>query len=196
MNTEVRAIMIDLGGVLIHDPIHELITEINRQSPLEYREIEIWYREEIRYPLWSGAISEAAFWQEVVVKLEPGQDVDDLRNYLINSCRLLPAASRINDLTSIGPVFVISNHRHEWARPILEEHDLEKHIEDIFISSETGFVKPDRDAFLHAIGEMSIEPEEILYIDDQEKNLDTAASLRINTLIADPDGDWLDEIYV
>lgn len=49
-----------------------------------------------------------------------------------------------------------------------------------FLSHETGLVKPDRDVFEHAVGALGCAPERVLFLDDNQINVDgaRAAGLR------------------
>ena len=49
----------------------------------------------------------------------------------------------------------------------------------IFLSYETGLLKPDVEAFLFVIHNTGFAPERILFFDDSQRNVDSAASTGI-----------------
>jgi FMN phosphatase YigB (HAD superfamily) len=194
MSKETKALLLDIGGVLVHDPMHELLDEMSSLSEKSYQELKTWYEENLRYPLWSGSIDEDTFWAEILLYSEAGYNMDHWREYVLSSCRPLAAAARIKDLLGVAPISAISNHRHEWIRPVLNEWGIDKYLEKIFISSETGEVKPDPEAIEYALNDLNISPEEAIFVDDQERNTKSAEEMGLRVILADPDGDWIDEI--
>jgi len=53
-------------------------------------------------------------------------------------------------------------------------------FDEIVISSEVGMTKPGKDIYLHALGKINSKPEESLFIDDSQINVDSAIKLGIN----------------
>jgi len=190
---EINYLVLDLGGVLVHDPMNEFFAEADRLSSRSRREIINFYQTELRHPLWSGALEEDSFWSEFLIYT----DIDDgsyLREYIQESLRLLPAVARMKEIEEIAPLFALSNHRHEWIRPVLAEHDLDKCFEKVFISSEIGVVKPDPESIEYVLEALGAAPDEVLFVDDKLRNLKTAEGLGVKTILADPDGDWIDQL--
>lgn len=51
---------------------------------------------------------------------------------------------------------------------------------EIIISSEVRMIKPDKEIYLHALDKIGSTPEEVLFIDDRQENVDGAINLGIN----------------
>ena len=185
---------IDLGGVLIHDPLHELLDALEKSGGLPQREMQQIYVDQFRYPLWSGTLEEEEFWTEMLRVSGASGSVEEWREFLLESLRLLPAAERIEELSSQAQLFSISNHRSEWILPVLRDNGLDDYFEEIFISSEVGEVKPDAEFFELFLSRSGASLEEVLFIDNLQRNLDAAKELGMNTLLADTGGDWVDTL--
>lgn len=185
---------IDLGGVLVHDPFHEIFNDLQKSGGVPAEMIQEWYEENLRYSLWSGTISEEDFWHELLRESRVFDPVGVWQEKLQSALRFLPAAARIRDLGNLGELYSVSNHRHEWVRPLLQESGLENYFEDIIISSEVGEVKPDRAIWDILIQRTGRDPEEIIVVDNLQRNLLAAEEAGMKTLLADPDGDWIDEL--
>jgi HAD superfamily hydrolase (TIGR01493 family) len=82
---------------------------------------------------------------------------------------------------------VLSNHRHEWLVPACVEARL--NFDHIFVSSEIGAVKPDPKAWEIVLRYYGMAPEDVLFVDDQQRNIDVADRLGLATLHAK--GDWI-----
>lgn len=185
---------IDLGGVLVHDPLHELLDALEGAGGKPQREIQAWYLDNLRYPLWSGTLQEEEFWEEIIRFSGASGTPQQWREFLEDSLRLLPAAERIEELAAQGPLFTASNHRSEWIMPVLQSSGLADHFTEILISSEVGEVKPDPEFFHILTKRAGTPPSEILFIDNLERNTKAARAEGMETLLADPGGDWVDGV--
>ncbi len=63
-----------------------------------------------------------------------------------------------------------------WER-ICNEMDLASYFSNNFPSFKTGFVKPDKEAYINALAELDCRPERVLFMDDNAANVNTAVSL-------------------
>ena len=62
---------------------------------------------------------------------------------------------------------------------------LEDYFDGIFLSYQIKAVKPDPEAFRQVIKLSGVIPEETLFIDDSQKNLDSASGFGFETLLSD-----------
>ena len=74
----------------------------------------------------------------------------------------------------------LSNTNEMHWRRMREEMGLVQCFHRSFPSHETGFVKPDREAFEHVIRELGCAPARILYFDDSPLNVRAARALGIS----------------
>ncbi|MBI4152129.1 HAD-IA family hydrolase [Candidatus Woesearchaeota archaeon] len=81
-------------------------------------------------------------------------------------------------------VFILSNNfkeRTEYYRKHFPK--IFSAIDKAYFSWETGFVKPDKKAWLNVLKENKLDPQECLYFDDSEKNVTVARKLGITAYI-------------
>lgn len=77
-------------------------------------------------------------------------------------------------------IFILSNNFVERTNYYFEEFpELFAIFEKCYFSWQTGFVKPDKNAFLAILEENNLKPEECFFFDDQEKNIEIARELGI-----------------
>lgn len=85
-------------------------------------------------------------------------------------------------LKSLGiKVFILSNNfkeRVEYYRQHFPE--LFKSTNKVYFSCETGYVKPDPQAYKQILRENGLKPQECLYLDDSEQNVLAARKLGIH----------------
>jgi putative hydrolase of the HAD superfamily len=91
--------------------------------------------------------------------------------------------SLIEKLKNNYKIAILSNADSESVRERFKKQNfpLEKYFDYISISSETGLLKPDPEAFKHCLKIMEIKPEEVIFIDDTKENILSAESIGMNT---------------
>ena len=90
-------------------------------------------------------------------------------------------------------ICIATNHVSYIKKFIINNMDI-NNIDDIFISAEINKVKPNQDFYLHILTHYNIDPNELLFLDDSEKNIIGASNLGINTINVNKETDILSEI--
>jgi HAD superfamily hydrolase (TIGR01509 family) len=153
------------------------------------QELNSWYLDN-QYSLLSGSINSDQFLEEIIEYAKPDEDINYFNDFIFESLRLLPAALEIKEMATNNKVALLTNANADWIEPVLQENGFEDVFEAIFISSNTGQVKPESIKFaLNELGE-----ETALFVDFEKDNLAAAKKLGLKTVYSDPDGDWLDFI--
>ncbi len=80
-------------------------------------------------------------------------------------------------------IALLSNAMAAWLRDILEKNNLNRLFDYKFISGELHIIKPEPGIFLSALEVLGIEPCEAMFIDDNIKNVNGAASVGINPIL-------------
>jgi HAD superfamily hydrolase (TIGR01509 family) len=81
-------------------------------------------------------------------------------------------------------IFILSNNFTERTKYYDENLPFLKEVfEKVYYSWQTGFVKPDINAFQNLLTENGLSPEECVYFDDSEKNIIIADSIGIKGFI-------------
>lgn len=169
--------LFDLGGVLIELGGVAAMEELTEGMPLE----DMW-RRWLSCP-WvrkfeSGQCSPQVFAQGVVAEWGLSTSPDDFlatfRGWPTGP--LAGAEDLVRDVAAVVEVGCLSNtnelHWSDWAGtwPIL---DL---IPTRFLSFQIGLLKPDRRIFDHVVVKTGFEPERILFLDDNQVNVDSAVN--------------------
>ena len=81
-------------------------------------------------------------------------------------------------------IFVLSNNFVERANyykktfPFLEEI-----FDKVYYSWQTGFVKPNPEAYKKLLADNNLKPEECIYFDDSKENIEVAKKLGIQSFV-------------
>lgn len=105
---------------------------------------------------------------------------------------------QLEELRKSYKIYMLSNtNLIMWEGDIkkdfkIDGHDLEYYFDGIVTSFEAHSVKPHVDIFRFAIEKLKINPEETLFLDDSEKNLETAERLGFHTLHVPTDKEFFE----
>lgn len=93
------------------------------------------------------------------------------------------------------PLFAFTNsnpsHQSVWSPRFAREL---AHFRTVFVSSELGLRKPDREAFERIADESGFEPSEFLFFDDSEENVLGAQRVGIQTVLVRSTNDVRDAL--
>lgn len=90
---------------------------------------------------------------------------------------------KIYMLSNTNPIMWGSTIRDEFTKEGLQRED---YFDGMVTSFEAGSMKPDEKIFRYAIEKLGIQPEETLFFDDSQRNLDAASRLGFATRLVPP----------
>ena len=179
----VKAIVFDLGGVLIDLDFDRSVRAF--REILGYEKIteilDLYHQKGIYGEMEGGQITADEFRAEVLKDSRPGcvaADVDRAMAGLLVGMN--PAkVTLLKELAKNYPIYGLSNNNEisvQRMHEIYEENglDWQRVFKKEFISSRMKMLKPSREIFDAAAAEIGLPPEEILFIDDSQSNVDGA----------------------
>ena len=102
-----------------------------------------------------------------------------------------------DELKSLKEKYKLNLLTDNWPSVIdyLKEYDLYDYFDNIYISSIYGVEKKDKVLFDYLIKELNIRPGEVLFIDDNESNLDIAIEKGFDVMLMDREKKVKDSKY-
>lgn len=182
-------LVLDIAGVIATNFSPIFWEDLSSKFEVSYNEL-IKFRKEIREELWTGKIKDEDFWAKLIKRF-PTIDRGYAAKKLLLLIKPLPALEEIPLWSKYANIHLLSNHRIEWVKHIISP--VEEYIKSKTISSEVGFCKPEVEIYLKVNSNFNGE-ENVLLVDDQEKNLVEARNLGWNTLLADDKGEWIKDV--
>jgi HAD superfamily hydrolase (TIGR01509 family) len=183
-------LILDIAGVIITNLSPQYWNDISNAAGISSDDLKIRFNKEIREDFWTGKLTEDDFWQWLI-KLCQTIDMQKAKSILLENLRPLPAFDYIAKWSELADIHLLSNHRKEWLDPLLKP--IKKYTKSINISSTVGFCKPNLEIY-NIINSNLHTKHEVMFVDDQDKNLKPAKSLGWSTLIADTEGEWIETI--
>ncbi len=177
--------MFDLGGVLIDwDPRHLYRQLFEDADEMERFLAEVttaeWNREQDAGRPWADAIA-------LLVAEHPDQR-ELIEAFHARWPEMLAGAidetvGVLADVRAAGiPVFALSNWSAETFPPARQRFPFLDWFDGIVISGDVGIVKPDPVLYEHLLDRFGLLPEEVVFVDDQVANVETAARLGFTAL--------------
>ena len=80
---------------------------------------------------------------------------------------------------------VIATNHVSFVRNYIGEHLGVDYLDDIIISAEVHKTKPSPEFFQLLLDKYKINPGELLFVDDSQRNIDGAKTMKINTIKVD-----------
>lgn len=180
----IRAIFFDLGKLLVDFDWNTAAEHISRKSELKITEII--YRctaSDIAIAFECGQLDSKEFLEKLKLSLKFRGTDNELHSLWTEI--FTPIHNNIELLYRLKPHYtlgLISNTNSLHFDYICNTYNFTKEFDRLILSYEVGVMKPARQIFEKAIAGMSLHSEEILFIDDIEKNLDGATDLGWRTI--------------
>ena len=167
-------LVLDLGGVLadLGSPTEAMTLALNDDEFWS-----LWLNSDAVRGYESGRIGYTEFIRQLVDEFPPqAKQVGlRLRDWQLD---LFPGVDEI--LKSAADRFrlgLLSNTNDLHWSQLASSHHVFEDFEKVFLSYETGLIKPDPEAFLTVVRYFDCEPSEVHYFDDSETNVEAARAL-------------------
>ena len=187
----IRAVIFDLGGVLVRTEDRTPRTQLADRLGLTYDELSaLVFDSQSAHRAMKGEITAVEHWESVQKALGVPQDEfikiprdfwggDALDENLINYLR---------DLQPQYKTALLSNAWDDLRQLIEEEWKIDDAFDEMIISAEIGLVKPDPRIYQKMISDLDVEPAEAVFVDDFPENVAGARSQGLHAIhFNDPD---------
>lgn len=181
------AVVFDLGGVLIEWNPRHLYRSLfhDDQATMEY------FLANICTPEWNAELDRGRSFQDAVseLSLQYPEYRELIMAYHERWSEMVPYAigetvEILDEVKSAGfPVFALSNWSAETFPIMRQRYPFLAWFKEILLSGEVGVAKPDRQIFEVFLERINRDAGQCLFIDDSMKNIQSARSLGLHTLL-------------
>lgn len=180
-----KVILFDLGGVYLNRGIWKFREDyiVKNFDVTNEQVINIMIKKYYK-PYFSGKMSEEEFWKKSLSDLSIKVNWKELSKKLLDSFDVQNGMPElIKKLKNTYKVGLLSDQTKEWWPYLDKKYKISENFDFVIISYKTGFHKPEKEIYELSIKEAGCKPEEILFIDDLEHNLEPARKLGIKTIL-------------
>jgi epoxide hydrolase-like predicted phosphatase len=176
----VRAVIFDLGGVLVRTEDRTLRTQLAERLGLTYNELSaLIFDSPSAHQATKGEITAAEHWEAIQEALSVPQDeIIKVKQGFWGGDRL--DENLVNYLRDLRPQYKTALLSNAWddLRQMLEgEWKIDDAFDEIIISAEVGLAKPDPRIYQRVIADLDVVPAEAVFVDDFPENV-AGASLQ------------------
>ena len=175
---KIKIILFDIGGVLVEFAGIKRMIELmgNKITPDELS--RLWANSKYVKLYESGKCSTEVFADGVVKELNmdiaPGEYIKEfpffVKGFFPGAVELLQALKPKYTLACLSNTNVI-----QW-NGLCERYSIDKYFDYNFLSFEMGKIKPDIEAYTYVIEKLGCNPDEIVFFDDNEANVQAGIS--------------------
>ena len=181
----IKAIFFDIGGVLVTE-----VFRIFGSWAADKKKISIGMFKELVRPHWLkyrlGELDGIDFMQGVIDDLGIEADPEEILDYTCSMMKTDDAVlSIVKRIKSSGRyrLGVISKNSFEWSAHGKETLGLGKYFDVWVVSCEVSLAKPEPGIYEYAIEKLSMKPDDCVFIDDKQVNVDSASKLGMHALL-------------
>ncbi|NRT36406.1 putative hydrolase of the HAD superfamily [Clostridium beijerinckii] len=183
----IKAILFDFDGVLTTDATGSLsiCKYICKKTGLD---IEIFEKEYYKYndDLLYGKINHEDIWEKLCKGLNSKIDINILYESFINTPIDMQMIAFIDELKQQNyKIAMVTDNKKDCIDDIVKYYDWNKMFDSITVSAEIGSGKDCNEIFVKAIGELNVNTDECVFIDNQEKNLIVPKGMGMNSIYFD-----------
>jgi len=172
----VKAIILDMYGVILKDPGDGFYTYVNKSFPdLSVEDI---------YGHWLNADLGEISTIEVLKRIGYKGDLAKIEKDYLDTVEI------DNDFYEFAgwvkqkhKLALISNDSSEWSKFFREKYNLDRYFDVISVSGDLKMKKPELEIFLLTLEKLDCRPEECIFIDDRVRNLQAAESIGMKAIL-------------
>lgn len=180
----IKAIIFDLNGVFLKSEY--LTNRIEEKFSIPSDESLSVLKESLKETRLNSNVKIFKYWVDLFKKYKVKITESEFLSFwfsgerLVNDFVLLSQELRKKGLK----VYIFSNNFKERTEYYRENFkDIFSNVDNAFFSWETGYVKSDPKAYTNLLSIIKVKPDEILYFDDSEENVQLAKSLGIKAYV-------------
>ncbi len=183
----IKAVLFDFGGVM--KDAHPLAMDISKMVGLTEEEFESLKeaRSKISVLGEKGLISDQEYWQElskIIGKPVPDNAVEMATNFYRETFVFHQEMfDLVGKLKGQGIKTGVLSNIYKFEADVIREKGGYDGFEPVILSYEVGLAKPELDIYRLAVEKTGAKPEECIFVDDKEKNLEPAKELGIRTVL-------------
>jgi glucose-1-phosphatase len=186
-NQQPRLVICDLGGVVIQIDHHRILAAWAARSRLPASEVHAGFPDPAYHAFERGELTESAYLEHVRQRCSLDGTDEELTEGL-NRIFLGPDSDTVEVLRGLRAdgctVVALSNtnpiHERAWSTRYADHLEV---FDAIHCSHHLGVRKPDPDAYIRVLEHHRTAPEDALFIDDLEVNVEAARALGLTGIV-------------
>jgi epoxide hydrolase-like predicted phosphatase len=134
---------------------------------------------------FNGRLTEEEYFIKAIEKSKIDVSVDLLKKAVRKNFQEIEGTREIIEKLSKNgyKLGLLSVHTREWIDHCEKKFNYHKLFHSVMYSFEVQVCKPDKLAYQHILKKLDSKPQECIFIDDYDKNIESAKELGINVIL-------------
>ena len=184
-NPKIKAILFDIGGVLVKVDSSESIQKLSQKLEVSPEKIQQGMTRDLLNEYEKGHLTSNQFYEQLLINCGSSKTMamETFKGYWLDV--LFPCTESVAFLqraTQDLPVWFLSNTNDFHYDLLMQDFPFMKWVKGGTYSFMVGSMKPEPHIYEIAIKKSGFRPEEILFIDDLEENVQAAQDQGINII--------------
>ena len=179
---KVKAIIFDLGGVILHGGYLDFIKHYCHAclTPAGQKRIS-----ELERRVNLGDLTEHQFYREIEKVFDVHLTPQEMHNVIVNQMSTDQGLLHLIPKLKKTKIALFTNSINHMAQDVIRLRRIptKKLFDKVFVSSELHLVKPDRKAYSYVLKKLKVKPVEALMVDDRLENIRGARKLGIQGIV-------------
>jgi HAD superfamily hydrolase (TIGR01509 family) len=179
----IKAIIFDFNGIFLQS--EKLSDRFERDFKIPNNEFLLRLKEIMDKARKPNALPSFSYWEPVFKEWGIDMKENDFWKYWFlaerQSERIIEFSKKLKQKGL--KIFILSNNFKERATFYGHYPWMHEIVDKAYFSWQTGYIKPDVRAWALILNENNLKGEECIYFDDQEKNVESARSLGIESFL-------------
>ncbi len=184
----IKAIIFDFAGVIGTDGYWIWLRE--KVSDLEKNRS---YFQDLSRKVDKGIISNQEFVEAISKNIGISGEIvsREIIGKIKINFQLLNLISRLKKTYKIA---LLTNFTHEWIEELITTYKLDRYFDVKVISSLYKTIKPEKKIYLTAVNLLGVKPEEAIFIDDRQSNIDGGKNAGIKSLLFTTNQQFIEDL--
>lgn len=185
LNYNIRAVMFDLGGVLLRTEDPQPRVELSRRFGISREDLEkLVFGSDVSLKAELGQVDPEAVWLHAQKKLRIANDeMSAFQDAFWAGDRLDEGLlALVKSLRGMYRTVLLSNAWLDMRKNVARRFGGLDAFEMQIFSAEVGLRKPDPQIFQHVLDLLGADPEEVVFVDDFSENILAARKLGLRTI--------------
>lgn len=181
----VQAVLFDFGGVLADEGFYHGLHQVAREGGLDGETFfSVVSREIYTCGYLEGRVDESVFWNRIETVIGLPLPAETMRRIILDGFVLRPwMLDFVRVLRQSGLRVAMLSDQTNWLEELDSRHGFYAEFEQVFNSFRLGMSKYRPETFVRVLGEMDLQPEQVLFVDDNAGHIQRATEVGLNTIL-------------
>lgn len=180
----IKAVIFDISGVVFINGTAKFVKALSQRYGIDPLVVKDVTNGELGTKYRENKVTREEFWKEALIRIKVNETPDQLEKEWISGFEVMEGTKHvIIELSQKYKVYYLSDNAKEIALGVEEKSNLSEWFHGGVYAWEAGIKKPSLGIYQLILKKFQLQPDEVIYVDDKESNLEPAKQLGMQTIL-------------